>query len=399
MSVRVLYSFPHKIGETRICNTAWQLVNGAAAAGTEILVCPGVLFRPFTSNVVVSPTLAFGRYRIPYKLLGSLRAFALHDYIVSRRLEKWAGHVDVVHAWPLGALRTLKTARRLGIPSVLERPNAHTRFAYEIVQKECERLGLKMPPDHEHAYNAQRLAIEEEEYRLADQILCPSDFVKRTFLDAGFADEKLTRHQYGFDEKIYRSHARKARAGDGLKMLFVGGVAPRKGLHYALESWLKSSAHHNGTFGIAGAFIPGYAEKLAPLLAHSSIRVLGHRSDVAELMGDSDVLILPSIEEGSALVTSEARGSGCVLVVSEAAGAICEHMKNGLVHSVGDVETISRHITLLDENRELLRRLRAESLRTAHEITWAAAGARLARVYEEVVAAKRRSNVAIAELV
>jgi len=56
-----------------------------------------------------------------------------------------------------GACETLKTAIRLGIPTVLERPNAHTRFAYEIVQKECESIGVMLPPGHEHAYNADRL--------------------------------------------------------------------------------------------------------------------------------------------------------------------------------------------------------------------------------------------------
>ena len=88
----------------------------------------------------------------------------------------------------------------------------------------------------------------------------------------------------------------------------------------------------DGTFLIAGEFLPDYAEKLAPMLAHPSVQVLGHRNDVPELMRKSDILVLPSIEEGSALVTSEARGSGCVLLVSEAAGAICKHMENALVH-------------------------------------------------------------------
>ena len=40
-------------------------------------------------------------------------------------------------------------------------------FAMDVVQKECERLGVTLPPDHEHAYNAEKLRKEEEEYRLA----------------------------------------------------------------------------------------------------------------------------------------------------------------------------------------------------------------------------------------
>jgi glycosyltransferase involved in cell wall biosynthesis len=123
------------------------------------------------------------------------------------------------------------------------------------------------------------------------------------------------------------------------------------------------------------------------MLAHPSVKVLGHRSDVPQLMRKSDVLILPTIEEGSALVTSEARGSGCVLLVSEAAGAICQHEENALVHRVGDVETLSKQITMLNGDRALLDRLRTNSLKTTHQITWTAAGKRLLEVYRQTIAA------------
>jgi D-inositol-3-phosphate glycosyltransferase len=388
--VRVLYSFPHKIGTTRICNTAWQLVNSAAAAGTDMHVFTGVLSRPFPSNVRVNTTLARGKLRIPYKLLGKVRALQLHDHIVSGWVEKLAGEIDVVHTWPVGALKTLKTAKKLGIPTVLERPNAHTRFAYEVVRKECERLGVTMPPDHEHAFHEDILRIEEQEYVLSDRLLCPSDFVLQTFLDAGFPREKLARHQYGFDDKIYTSAGASQGAGPGLAMLFVGGVAPRKGLHYALEAWLASPVHTNGTFLIAGEFIPGYAEKLGPLLAHPSIHRLGHRTDVADLMKKSDILVLPSIEEGSALVTSEARGCGCVLLVSDAAGAICKHLDNALVHHAGDVRALTEHLTMLYEDRPFLKKLRDASLATVQELTWSTAGARLANVYRDVAKLRRK---------
>ncbi len=388
MPIRVLYSFPHKLGADRICNTAWQQVNGVAAAGANVLVFPGVLHRPVTANVRVRPTLAWGKLRIPYKLLGRMGACALHDRIVSRRVCELAGQIDIVHVWPLGAIRTLKTARRLGIPSVLERPNAHTRFAYEVVQQECKRLGIAMPPGHEHAFNAGYLRHEESEYSLADRLLCPSDFVVRTFVDQGFPPEKLVRHQYGFEEKIFYPGCQNGGRGGGLTMLFVGGCTPRKGLHYALEAWLKSPAHLDGTFLVAGAFIPGYAENLSELLSHPSVKLLGHRTDVPELMRKSDVFVLPSIEEGSALVTSEARGSGCVILVSEAAGAVCQHDENALVHRVGDVETLTRHITSLHRDRDFLRTIRNKSLASVNEITWTAAGRKLLAAYRKALGFK-----------
>lgn len=391
--IRVLFSFPHKLGGDRICLIAWQQVKGLVAAGAEVTVFAGALDGAPPAGARVRPTLARGRARLPYKLFGSKRTFALHDHVVSRRIEDLAGEIDIVHTWPLGAIRTLRSAAKLGITTVLERPNAYTPLALDLVKKECERLGIAMPPGHEHAEDAEKIRLEEEEYQLADRLLCPSAFVARTFLDQGFPAEKLARHQYGFDETVFFPDRTPRDPKRGLTMLFAGGCAPRKGLHYALEAWLQSPARRKGQFLIAGGFIPGYREKLSSMLSDSSVHVLGHRKDVPELMRDSDILVLPTIEEGSALVTSEARGSGCVLLVSEAAGAVCQHMENALVHRVGDVESLTRHLTMLDEDRELLATLRAKSLSTVHQITWAAAGRRLLDVYRETIAMHQRRPI------
>lgn len=396
-AIRVLYSFPHKLGAERICYTAWQQVNGLAAAGADLLVYSGALHRPVPASVRKNPTLAWGKLRIPYRVLGTMRALALHDRIVARRLEKLAGQVDIVHTWPDAALETLRVASKLGIPTVLERPNAHTRYAYMSVEAESKRLGIILPPENEYAFKTDVLRKEEEEYKLADYLLCPSDFVVKTFLDEGFPSAKLKRHQYGYDEKAYYPGPGGPPADNhGLTMLFAGDCAVRKGLHFALEAWLQSPASSTGSFMIAGKFLPAYEAKLAPMLSHPSVHVLGYRSDVPELMRKSDLFVLPSIEEGSALVTSDARGSGCVLLVSEGAGATCKHMENALVHPIGNVKVLTEHITKLHEDRALLARLRESSLSTMHEITWSAAGARLLNVYREVVAARENLAVGVA---
>ena len=384
--VRVLYSFPNKLGGERICYTAWQQINGLATAGAEVLLFPASSCRPLPPEVSLRPTLAHGKLRIPFKLLGNQRAHALHDYIVARRLPKFADQVDIIHTWPSGARRTLEAASQLGIPTVLERCNSHTRYAYEVVQKESERLGIHLPPGYEGAWNDEVLRLEEEEFRLADRLLCPSEFVARSFLEKGFSPDRLARHIYGFDEKTYYPNPNYQPNQIGLRMLFVGFSAVRKGVHYALDAWLKSPAHCDGTFTIAGDFMPEYAKKLSPMLAHPSVRVLGHRNDVAELMRSNDALVLPSVEEGFPLVCSEAMGSGCVPIVSDVCRGICSHMQNSLVHRVGDVEALSQHITLLHEDRILLQTLRSAGLKQRNSLTWNAAGVRLLEVYRETIA-------------
>ena len=52
--IRVLYSFPHKLGAQRICYAAWQHVYGLALAGAEVTVFPGVLHKPLPPTVAVT---------------------------------------------------------------------------------------------------------------------------------------------------------------------------------------------------------------------------------------------------------------------------------------------------------------------------------------------------------
>jgi glycosyltransferase involved in cell wall biosynthesis len=385
--MRVLYSYPSRIGAGRTCYTAWQQVTGLVAAGAQVSVHVGSVARDLPPQARVSTTLSRSRFRVPYRAIGHARALALHDRIVARRLKRMAGEIDVVHAWPQAALETLRTARELGIPSVLERPNAHTRFAFEAVRAECERIGVALPPGGEHAYDAAVLAREEAEFHAADRLLCPSEFVVKTFLDQGHERSQLVRHIYGYDEVACHPRSEPRADGAPLRVIFVGFAAVRKGLHFALDAWLRSpAAQAGGTFLIAGDILPAYAEHLSAQLAHPSVQALGHRTDVPELLRESDVLVLPSVEEGFGLVCTEAIGSGVVPLVSDACTDVCRHGENALVHRVGDVDALADHFTRLHEDPALLARLRAACLRTAPEVTWTAAGRRLLAAYGETLA-------------
>jgi glycosyltransferase involved in cell wall biosynthesis len=379
--MRVLYSFPHKLGADRICYTAWEQVKGIAAAGAEVVAMPGALSRPVPASVSVRCTLARGKLRIPYKLLGKGRALALHDRIVSRRLEKLAGKVDVIHVWPSAALETIRVAKRLGIPTVLERPNAHTRFCYEVVAAECKRIGVGVP-HHDYEPNPKVLAREEAEFESTDYLLCPSEFTAQSFLARGFSPAKLLRHRYGFDEHDYFPETEKRNPNKKFNAIYVGVDAVRKGLHFALEAWLGSSAAKDGTLLIAGGVSSEFQQRFAESLAHPSVVMLGHRNDIPALMRQADILLLPSIEEGFGLVCVDAIVAGCVPLVSKACTDQCKHMQNALVHEIGDVSTLREHISLCFENAELLDRLRTGALRSRDNLTWTAAGKNLLEAYE-----------------
>jgi len=58
-----------------------------------------------------------------------------------------------------------------------------------------------------------------------------------------------------------------------------------------------------------------------------------------------------------------------------------------LMHKVGDVETLTKQITMLHHDRALLEKLRSGGLNAAPEVTWTAAGRVLLNAYRETIAA------------
>jgi glycosyltransferase involved in cell wall biosynthesis len=108
--------------------------------------------------------------------------------------------------------------------------------------------------------------------------------------------------------------------------------------------------------------------------------------DLSDVMRQSDVFLLPSVEEGSALVTYEAQACGCVLVVSDATGARCEHLETGLVHAARDVDVLAEHLRMLDRDPALLARLRAATIARLDELSWARSAEEQAGVYAAALA-------------
>lgn len=243
---------------------------------------------------------------------------------------------------------------------------------------------MELPRGHHHRHDQRHLDRELREFAAADYLLVPSAYVERTFLDRGHDPQQLIRHGYGFDPGSFAvsEHAER-RNGHGLTAVFVGRGEPNKGLHHALRAWIESGAGERGRFLLCGEVLPAYRKRLATLLAHRSVVELGFVDDVNRVMRTADVLLLPSVTEGSALVTYEAQAAGCALLVSDAAGAPCEHLREGLVHAPGDVAALTEHLRLVDLDRELLHRLRSHALANSARLTWAGAARRLAEAYAE----------------
>ncbi len=100
------------------------------------------------------------------------------------------------------------------------------------------------------------------------------------------------------------------------------------------------------------------------------VELLGHRSDMPELLRGADVAVLPSSYfEGVPLFLLEAAATGLPLVASDIEGCrmVVEPGRNGYLVPCGDAETLADALEKLLVDAELRKRMGRESRRIAEE--------------------------------
>jgi len=129
----------------------------------------------------------------------------------------------------------------------------------------------------------------------------------------------------------------------------------------------------------------------------SRIRFLGFRSDASALIESMDVLVVPSLTEGSPLVTLEAMAAG-VPVVASAVGGIPDqvrHGEEGLLVPPGDTEALGEALLDLLRDPGRARRLgEAGRRRATSEFGHATMVGRIEDVYRAVLGRPAARSIA-----
>jgi len=130
------------------------------------------------------------------------------------------------------------------------------------------------------------------------------------------------------------------------------------------------------------------------------VQFLGFRSDASALMRFLDVLVVPSLTEGSPLVTLEAMAAG-VPVVASAVGGIPDqirHEKEGLLVPPGDTGTIGDALlTLLGDSNRARRLGEAGRRRATSQFSHATMVRQIEDVYRDILGRPAAQSVAPGE--
>jgi len=176
---------------------------------------------------------------------------------------------------------------------------------------------------------------------------------------------------------------------------FVGSVSPNKGLLTLVEAVARARVRHPDLcLVVVGAEDRGdvhtreLAARIAALGLGESVRLLGYRTDAANLCAGFDVQAVPSVAEPFGLVVLEAMAQG-VPVLATAAGGIPEIVRDGqegFLVSVGAVEALAARLGQLLDDPELARALgRRGRSRVASTFTRARMLERVETVYRDLL--------------
>jgi glycosyltransferase involved in cell wall biosynthesis len=327
----------------------------------------------------------------PVRLLSGLRSEFYYgakkhalDRAAARELAR--GGYGLFHGWSGESVRTLREARRMGVPSIMEIPTWHRNKGKvkpeRLTKSERERAEARGWQGLKNRLLVTRQQMLEE-YDLADLLLVLSEKAEQTFLAAGIPQEKLFRHQRGVDvERFTPAVAPPEKFG----AVFVGALIKRKGVHHLLEVW-KRLALKDAELVLVGTA----HEEMQPYLeacAGANVRLAGFVSRVEECYRAAAVHIFPSECEGSAKCTYEAAACGLPQITTRESGDVVQDGVNGLIIPPNDPEALAAAIERLYADRALAVQLGAAGReRVVGNFTWEHFGKRLLEAYR--VATKR----------
>lgn len=260
------------------------------------------------------------------------------------------------------------------IKRVLDVSIANRLYLKQVYEREM----CLFPHYADEIYYEQRDVIDnhtrerlQEEINNTDFFLAGSNFVKNSLLYSGANEKSVFVINYGVDRGQF-SFSEPSPSKYPLRVLFVGQINFRKGLHHLLKVvslYDKSKIVLN----VAGGFSPGnvlYEE----YKNRENINFMGFvtRDRISEVFSQSDVFVLPSLAEGFALVSLEALSSGCPVVCSTNSGCndVIVEKQNGFVVEVSEENQLKEKMDWFLANMDKIPTMKRNARKTVDNLSW-----------------------------
>lgn len=293
------------------------------------------------------------------------------------RFMKSAMEGDVVYLWPDSSVSLFKSLKQKGCIVFRENINTHNAYAKKILDSEYGSLGLK----NYKGISKKKIAREMEIQKYTDFVFSPSPMVTQSLRENGVSPESILPASYGLRKnEILECTVRNYNDNDYVTFIFVGSICIRKGIHLLLNAW--TEANINGRLVLIGSI----DESIKELVNNNISETITHIPFVDNLKdtyAKADVFILPSLEEGSPLVTYLALGAGIPSIVSPMGGGGVIDVTEGITIDPHNKTALIDAIKVLATNGKLRKSMGKSALSKATEYTWNNVAKKRAKLIEE----------------
>jgi len=284
------------------------------------------------------------------------------DWLTDRLRSRWIPPCSVFHTMWGSHLASLRAAKRQGATTLLENPGCHFRRMNDVPAEEAQRFGLD-PRQYRPPGVAVAVRRIEREYEFCDCIAVPSAVAHRSFVESGFGAKAFV-VTTGVDTDFFFP-PQPTQERSRFRVCYVGRLELAKGLGYLLQAW-KRLGLREAELVLAGGVKPEMKSLLATY-GDSTVRLTRWlpQDELAKFYRESDLFVMPSVNEGLAQVLLEAMASGLPVVASDLSGA-CDCIasgKEGIIVPARNVDALADAILWCyqhrDESREMGRAARA----------------------------------------
>jgi glycosyltransferase involved in cell wall biosynthesis len=315
----------------------------------------------------------------------------LYGALAARQLSRHADGAKLLHFLAPYGQSSIDRAHELGMIALCDHAIVHPSLIDELVEnrgrlqldRHGRAIGARDPKD---AHWRAKLA----DLARADAVLVNSDFVKETFVAAGWPAERVHVAYLGVDENFVKDLRPVIRTPDigKLRLLFAGRAERRKGVDVLFEA-LEQLDDLDWELMLAGPVARDLHESNGALLADRRVRQLGTvlRPRLRELMLSVPVFVFPSFAEGSARVIFEALACGCYVITTTNSGSIVSDGVHGALVPCGDAAALADAIRRADADRARIAEIGTRNAEeVANNFRQVHYGDRLAAVYRELEA-------------
>ena len=201
-------------------------------------------------------------------------------------------------------------------------------------------------------------------WKLSDKIVVPSKMVLENVVKLGVDPKKIFLVPYGIKENWFKYKAMPQKG----RILFVGLVGLRKGVHYLAEA-ARIIANKGYDYEIVVA-----GKKLVDtdIDLFKGPKYLGHvpRNEIIKEYLSADLFVLPTLAEGFPSVHLEALACGVPVVTTYNCGSAIDHNVDGLIIPLRDPLALAEAIIKIVENRDLRDKMSKAAKLKASQYTW-----------------------------